>query len=211
MSAYKTPSVNWVIVFTLCLIRRASTQPSTPNISPHHIWLTPKWMGGFITIHPSHGGEHSHPGTASHRHFSERRPSCLPCSTISFPSTCFILHTTSTYRVGTDVSRGGEMAQMVKVLGWWPWRRGTNLVTFSCAAIHLLAVYNLQHHQRPVPLIPCLYGVGWRLKIHWVGKSACSVFLLISYIISPPWYNWNNNKQTNPMCQSSWFWNEPGW
>ena len=33
-------------------------------------------------------------------------------------------------------------------------------ITFSCAAIHLPAVYNLQRHQRPVPLLQCLYGVG---------------------------------------------------
>ena len=43
-------------------------------------------------------------------------------------------------------------------------------ITFSCAAIHDLTVYNLQHHQRPVPLIviPCLFGVG-------VSKSLESV------------------------------------
>ena len=33
-------------------------------------------------------------------------------------------------------------------------------ITFSCAAIHFSSVYNLQRHQRPLPLIPCLYGVG---------------------------------------------------
>ena len=33
-------------------------------------------------------------------------------------------------------------------------------ITFSCAAIHFPAVYNLQHHQRSVPLKPFLYGVG---------------------------------------------------
>ena len=33
-------------------------------------------------------------------------------------------------------------------------------ITFSCAAIHFLTVYNLQHHQRPIPVIRCLYGVG---------------------------------------------------
>ena len=31
-----------------------------------------------------------------------------------------------------------------------------------------------------------------RLTIHWVAKSVHSGFvLLISYVISPPWYNWN--------------------
>ena len=33
-------------------------------------------------------------------------------------------------------------------------------VTFSCVAIHFPTVYNLQHHQRSVPLTSCLYGVG---------------------------------------------------
>ena len=40
---------------------------------------------------------------------------------------------------------------------------GTNdvtAITFTCAANHFPAVYNLQHHQKPDPLIPCLYGVG---------------------------------------------------
>ena len=49
----------------------------------------------------------------------------------------------------------GEIAELVKVTG-------TNRVTaetFNCAAIHFRTVYNLQHHQRPVPPIPCLYGV----------------------------------------------------
>ena len=32
-------------------------------------------------------------------------------------------------------------------------------ITFSCAAINFPAVYNLQLHQKPVPLIPCLCGV----------------------------------------------------
>ena len=33
-------------------------------------------------------------------------------------------------------------------------------ITFSRAAIHFPTVYNLQCHQRPAPLIPCLYGAG---------------------------------------------------
>ena len=33
-------------------------------------------------------------------------------------------------------------------------------LTFSCAAIHFQAVYNLQRYQRPIPLIPSLYSVG---------------------------------------------------
>ena len=32
-------------------------------------------------------------------------------------------------------------------------------ITFSCAVIHFPTMYNLQHHLRPVNLIPCLYGV----------------------------------------------------
>ena len=49
-----------------------------------------------------------------------------------------------------------------------PADRGTNPVTpitFSYAAIHLPTVYNLQRQQRPVSLIPCLYGVGDLLLI----------------------------------------------
>ena len=41
--------------------------------------------------------------------------------------------------------------------------RGMNpisTITFSYAAIHFRAVYHLQNHQRPVPPMPCLYGVG---------------------------------------------------
>ena len=44
-----------------------------------------------------------------------------------------------------------------------PGDRGTHpvtAITFHRAAIHLLAVYNLQCHQRPVRLIPGLYGWG---------------------------------------------------
>ena len=43
-----------------------------------------------------------------------------------------------------------------------PGDKGTNPVTaltVTCAAIHYPAVYNLQHHQRPVPLIRFLCGV----------------------------------------------------
>ena len=57
---------------------------------------------------------------------------------------------------------GGEIAQLVKALGY-PGDNGANhvaAITLSCAAIHFSAVYNLQHHQRPVPLIPCLFGAG---------------------------------------------------
>ena len=32
-------------------------------------------------------------------------------------------------------------------------------ITFSSAAIHFTAVYNLQRHQRSVPLTPWLHGV----------------------------------------------------
>ena len=49
-----------------------------------------------------------------------------------------------------------------------------------------------------------LIGCG-RIKIPWVGKSVVSGFLLlISYIISPPWYNWNTvvmRKTTNQGCE----------
>ena len=44
-----------------------------------------------------------------------------------------------------------------------PVDRGTNpvtAITFSCAAIHFPAVYNLRRHEKPVPHIPRLCGVG---------------------------------------------------
>ena len=58
-----------------------------------------------------------------------------------------------------------------------PGDRSTNpvtAITFNGAAIHFHAVYNLQHHQRPVPLTPCLHGIVSRLKIPLVGKSVGS-------------------------------------
>ena len=54
----------------------------------------------------------------------------------------------------------GEIAQLVMVGDRGD--RGMNpvtAITFSCPAIHFPAVYNLQHNQRPVPLIQFLYGV----------------------------------------------------
>ena len=33
-------------------------------------------------------------------------------------------------------------------------------ITFTSAAVNFPAVDKLQCHQRPIPLIPCLYGVG---------------------------------------------------
>ena len=39
------------------------------------------------------------------------------------------------------------------------WGRVT-AITFIYAEIHFTDAYNLQHHQRPVPLVPSLYGVG---------------------------------------------------
>ena len=59
---------------------------------------------------------------------------------------------------------GGELAQLVRARGMWPcglWVWIPVLaITFSCTAIHFPAVYNLQHHQTALPLIPGLYGVG---------------------------------------------------
>ena len=52
-----------------------------------------------------------------------------------------------------------SLAQLVRALGTVV-RIPIMAITFSCAAIHIPAVYNLQRHQRPVPLVPCLYGVG---------------------------------------------------
>ena len=39
-------------------------------------------------------------------------------------------------------------------------------ITFSCAAIHFYTVCILQHHQRPVPLIPCLDGVEGEISLY---------------------------------------------
>ena len=58
---------------------------------------------------------------------------------------------------------GGEIVQLVKTLGRDHHDRLTNLITaiaFSCAAIHFPTVYNIQHHQSPVTLMSCLYGVA---------------------------------------------------
>ena len=59
----------------------------------------------------------------------------------------------------TTIEGGWEIAQLVgapvdKVID------PVTAITFSCAAIHFPGIYNLQLHQRPVPLISCLYGVG---------------------------------------------------
>ena len=52
-------------------------------------------------------------------------------------------------------------------------------IIFSCAELHVHDLYKSQDHQS--------WGV-----IPWVSKSVGSVFLLISYIISAPWYNSNH-------------------
>ena len=62
--------------------------------------------------------------------------------------------------MGVFMLRSYELANMV-----FPTSQLVNSVqfmalTFSFAAIHIPAVYNLQRHQRPVACIPCLYGVG---------------------------------------------------
>ena len=60
-------------------------------------------------------------------------------------------------------TRGGEIAQLVRVHGWWPWGQEVRIlvpaITFTCVAIHFPDVDKLQLHQKPVPLIPCLYSV----------------------------------------------------
>ena len=61
---------------------------------------------------------------------------------------------------------------------------------------HVLSMHILHHNQQSYFPVWC-----GRLKIPWVGKGS-AFLLLISYIISSPWYNWNivamvskNNKQ----------------
>ena len=58
----------------------------------------------------------------------------------------------------------------------------TTAIRRSCAAIHFPTLYNLQHHQRSVPLIviPCLYGVGGK-KIPCVSKK-CRFGLSLHHI-----------------------------
>ena len=51
-------------------------------------------------------------------------------------------------------------------------RNSVTAITFSCAAIHFPTVYNLQHHQRPVLLITCLYGVGGYRSLESVKGQA---------------------------------------
>ena len=60
-------------------------------------------------------------------------------------------------------ARVGEENTNQKACSRYPGDMATNpvtAITFSFAAIHFPIVYNIQHQQRPVPLIPCLYGVG---------------------------------------------------
>ena len=63
------------------------------------------------------------------------------------------------------LERGGDLKRTQLVRHWAgdPGDRDMNhvtAITFNCAAIHFTAVHNVQHHQTPVPLIPCLHGVG---------------------------------------------------
>ena len=52
--------------------------------------------------------------------------------------------------MGWDISVGWSVRVRIAVTA----------ITFSWTAIHSPTVYNLQHDQGPVPLIPRLYGVG---------------------------------------------------
>ena len=55
-----------------------------------------------------------------------------------------------------------EIAQLVKDAGLVTLGQGMNsdtTIRISCAAIHFPAMYNLQGHQRPVPLI-----LVWEVK-----------------------------------------------
>ena len=80
-------------------------------------------------------------------------------------------------------------------------------VTFSWAAIYFSAVYNIQCHQRPAPIILYLYDVGGYGSVEYVkcrfGLSPSShtsydchditdIFLL--------WRKTKTNKQTVPAC-----------
>ena len=42
---------------------------------------------------------------------------------------------------------GGEIAQLGRAQGMWPWGIPVTAITYSCAAIHVPTLYNLQHHQ----------------------------------------------------------------
>ena len=60
-----------------------------------------------------------------------------------------------------------ELAQLVRARGV-PLGTGVRIlvtaITFCCAVIHFPIVYNLQRHQTPVPLIPCLVCMVWEVK-----------------------------------------------
>ena len=77
-------------------------------------------------------------------------------------------------------------------------------ITLSCDTIHFPAVYNMQSHQKPVPIIPCLNGVGGYRFLESVKSIGLGVLLHISYIISLPKYKGNNvamnNTQTNKFA-----------
>ena len=49
-------------------------------------------------------------------------------------------------------------------------------IAFNCAAIDFSTVYNLPCHQRPVPLIPCLHGVGGWRSLESLQVQAWAIF-----------------------------------
>ena len=70
-----------------------------------------------------------------------------------------------------------------------------------CAAIHFPTLYNLQRHQRPVPFIPCLYGVIsytewgnelqhslmlWQQQDSYLCPQGHQFSVLTHWAISPP-------------------------
>ena len=64
----------------------------------------------------------------------------------------------TTHQLHLGYRRVGEIAKLVRALGRYKSR--SPAITFRCAAIHFSAVCNLHRHQRLVPLIPCICGVG---------------------------------------------------
>ena len=69
-----------------------------------------------------------------------------------------------TLKINCFLREGEELAQLVRAQDYGTLGTGVRIlvmaITFNCTAIHFPVVYNLQGHQRPVPHIPCLYGVG---------------------------------------------------
>ena len=73
---------------------------------------------------------------------------------------------TAFYLLAVCIGVGRKLSWLERGVGVL-WGTGVRIpvtaIIFSCAAIHFLDAYDLQHHQRAVPLMPSPYGV-WEVK-----------------------------------------------